>query len=271
MLSENLKIEIRPIPNRQNIQKLSDKLEFYSKSHIVAPFVDPTTRRYKTGLSEKDIEFLKEKKFPYDIDDIYVQGTPHKFWESPLIKVELRNNPMFLYPGKSLLDFVKYKFLLVSNFVYTSEAEMKTGSKPQATHYIYNEDVEMNIQASKIAKRNLLLNKIAECSLDKKRNLILILNNENTDNKTEDYLNVKLEEIINSNRRHELEKLLTEDDSNVNIMSLIKNAVRKQVLKKTRKGYFYFDANLGLTEEDVIAFLSNPENQEILFTIKDKI
>jgi hypothetical protein len=43
-----------------------------------------------------------------------------------------------LYPGKNQIDFVKYKFLLVNNYIYKSEDEMRTGSKPEATHYIYD-------------------------------------------------------------------------------------------------------------------------------------
>lgn len=271
MISENLKIEIRPIPNRNNIRNFADKLEYYSQAHIIAPFVDPVTLKYKTGLTKEDIEYLKERNFPYDLSDNYKHGESHSFWESNLIKVELRNNPMFLYPGKSLIDFIKWKFLSVNNYIYISEEEMKTGTKPQATHFIYNEDTETAIRATRIERKNALIKKVSELSLAKKRQIVLIINNENTDNKTEDYLSVKLEEIINSDRRSELEELITASSTTIDTLSIIKNAVRKNVLKKTRKGYFYFDTNLGLTEDDVTEFLSKNENQEVLLTIKSKI
>lgn len=271
MFDEDLKIEIRPIPNRNDIRKFSDKLEYYSQAHIIAPFVNPKSLKYETGLSKEDIEYLKENNFPYNINDTFKRGEAHEFWESNLIKVELGNSPLFLYPGKSFIDFVKYKYLLVSRFVYISEEEMKSGVKPQATHYIYNEDNENAYKASRLEKRNSLIKKISELSLAKKRQLVLIINNENTDNKNDDYLAVKLEEIISGPKKAELEALLLKDSTEINTLSIIKNAVRKNVLKKTRKGYFYFDVCLGLTETDVQEFLNNSENQEILLTIKDKI
>ena len=42
-------------------------------------------------------------------------------------------------------------------------------------------------------------------------------------------------------------------------------------LRKTKKGIFYFETNLGFSEEDVKEFLIKDENQEILLNIKSKI
>lgn len=272
MVNENLKIEIRPIPNRNNIRNFSEKLEYYSQAHIICPYVDPVSLRYQTGLSNEDKQYLLDKGFPYDISDIYKRGEAHPFWESNLVKVELRNTPMFLYPGKSLMDFVKYKFLLASNFVYVSEEEMQAGTKPQATHFIYNEDIENATKATRLEKRNNLIQSVSKLSLERKRNIVLIINDENTDTKNEDYLTIKLEEIIgNYKKRPLLEELLAKSKGEVEVMSMIKRATRKNVLRKTSKGYFYFDVNLGLTMEDVMTYLNKAENQEVLLTIKDKL
>lgn len=271
MVSENLKIEIRPVPNRGEIRKFSKNLEYYSQAHIITPFVNPVTLKFETGLTEEDIKYLKDKGFPYELSNNFKHGEPHPFWESNLVKVELRNTPMFLYPGKSLIDFVKYKYLLVNNFVYSSESQMKEGTKPQATHYIYNEEEEVEVKATILEQRNRLIREVAELSLDKKRQYVLILNNENTDNKNDSYLTVKLEEIINSPKRSELEELIDKKKEEVDALAVIKSAVRKNVIKKTRKGYFYYDVLMGLTEGDVVQYLSKPENQEELLTIKTKI
>lgn len=271
-MNSNLKIEIRPIPNRNNIRTFSDKLEYYSQAHIISPLVDPVRLKFITGLSKEDVEYLKENGFPYDLSDTYKRGEPHEFWESGIIKMELRNNPTFLYPGKSLIDFVKYKYLLQSIFVYSSETEMKTGSKPMATHYIYNEEEEMSVKSSKLEKRNKLIEAISKMSLSKKREVVLIINNEDTEHRNEEYLNVKLNEMVdNSDKSKELESLLKRKKEDVDAISVIRSAIRKNVIKRTRKGYFYFDSNLGLSEQDVIEFLTKKDNQEILFTIKSKI
>lgn len=271
MISENLKIEIRPIPDRNGIRDFSDNLEHFSQAHTVPPLVDPVTRKYVTGLSEEDIKSLKKKEFPYDLSDTYINGVAHPFWESRLVKVDLVSTPMFLYPGKSDIDFIKYKFLLANSYIYASEDEMKEGTKSEATHYIYNEEVANNIKATSVEKRNSLIIKLSKASLDRKRNLILIIENEITDNKNEDYLTVKFEDILkDSAKRVLLEDLLEQKAEEISLQALVKESIQKNVLRRTKQGIFYFENNLGFTEEDAKEFLSKDENQEILLTIKSK-
>jgi len=272
MISKELKIEIRPIPNRNNIKQFSENLEYFSQSNTISAFVNPVSLKYETGLTEEDKKYLKDEGFPYDISDNYTKGVPHPFWESSMVKVELKNSPSFLFPGKSLLDYVKYKYLLVNNYIYKSEEEMKSGIKPQATHYIYNETEATSLKASELEVRNSLIRKVGELSLKRKRDIVLILMNENTDNKNEDYLTVRLDTIINNKELSEqLAELLKEEIEGVSLSAEIKSAIQKNVLKKTKKGIFYFETNLGFSEEDVKEFLIHPENQEILLNIKSKI
>lgn len=272
MVSKDLKIEIRPIPDRNGIKAFSDNLEYFSQAHILAPFVNPVSLKYDTGLNEDDVEYLNDQKFPYDLEDNYKKGVPHDFWESSQVKVELKNNPIFLFPGKSLIDFVKWKYLMVNKYIYTSEEEMKSGTKPQATHYIYNESEETNLKANELEKRNSLIRKVGELSLKRKRDIVLIIENENTENKNENYLTVKFEQIMNDKDKvKQLSLLLSKEVEDVSLSAEIKSAIQKNVLRKTKKGVFYFETNLGFSEEDVQEFLSKDENQEILLTIKSKI
>lgn len=272
MISKDLKIEIRPIPGRSRIKEFSENLEYFSQAHVIPCLVDPVSLKYDTGLSAEDIEMLKEKNFPYNIDDNYVKGVAHEFWESQLLKVELRNNPMFLFPGRNPLDFCRWKYLLKSKYVYSSEAEMMTGSKSEATHYIYNESTEINLKAARLEKQNRLVRELGEQTLTRKRDLLLIIEDEITDNKDENYLTVKFDEILkNKDKADLLERLLKTDLQDLTLTADIKRAVQKNVLKRTKKGYFFFESNLGYSESDVKEFLAKDENQEILLTIKSKI
>lgn len=272
MINKELKIEIRPIPNRNDIKQFSENLEYFSQSHIIAPFVNPVSLKYETGLTEEDIKYLKDANFPYNLTDNYTKGVAHDFWESSMVKVELKNAPSFLFPGKSLVDYVKYKYLLVNNYIYKSEEEMKSGTKPQATHYIYNESEEIDHKAAELEKRNSLISKVSALSLKRKRDIVLIIEDENTDNKDENYLTVKFDIILNDkNKSSILKELLEQDIDSVAMIAEIKSAIQKNVLRKTKKGIFFFETNLGFGEEDVKEFLMNPENQEILLNIKSKI
>lgn len=272
MVSADLKIEIRPIPDRSGIRQFSENLEYFSQAHTIAPFVNPETLKYATGLSKKDIEYLEEVKFPYNIDDNYRKGVPHEFWESGIVKVELKNTPTFLDPGKNLIDFIKYKYLLVNSYIYASEEEMRSATKPQATHYIYNESVATSIKASKIEKRNTLIGKVSDLSLKRKRDLILLLFNENTENKDEEYLTVRFEDVYASAELSlDLKLLLEKDATDIALSSDIKTAIQKNVLRRTKQGIFFFESNLGFGEDDVKTFLEKDENQEILLNIQSKI
>jgi hypothetical protein len=272
MVDKDLKIEIRPIPGRDGIKSFSENLEYFSQAHILAPFVNPVTLKYATGLTQEEVEKLHSDGFPYDLDSTYRRGVSHPFWESQIVKVELSNSPIFLYPGKNQIDFVKYKYLLVNNYIYKSEEEMNTGSKPEATHYIFNESAANKIKASKLESRNSLIKEVSNLSLARKRQLILILLNENTDNKDEDYLTVRFEDIFNKKELSlELQELLKQDSEQISLTADIKSAIQKNVLKRTKKGIFYFETNLGFSEDDVRETLSSSDNQEVLLNIKSKI
>lgn len=270
-INKDLKIEIRPIPERNGIREYSDKLEYFSQAHTIPCLVDPVSLRYATGLSKEDVEFLKEEKFPYNIDDRYVRGVAHEFWESTMLKVALKPTPMFLYPGKNLMDFVKYKYLLVSQYIYNSEAEMLSGTKSEATHYIYDESEATTLKATVIEKRNNLINKVSKLSLKRKRDMILLIYNENTENKDEDYLTVRFEDIYaDKDKSKDLEELLKKSASDLSLSALIKTAIQKNVLRRTKQGIFFFESNLGFAEENVKEFLSVDANQEILLNITEK-
>jgi hypothetical protein len=278
MVQENLKIEIRPIPKEgRDIKQFSENLEYFSQPHTVPPLVNPVTRKYDTGLTEEDIAYLEKEGFPYDFkDDRYVPGQAHPFWESSIVKTELPNTPIFLHPGRSLIEFVKWKYLSVSPYVYASEEDLKTGTKSEATHYIYNEEVETELKASKIEERDKLMRKVSNLSLERKRNLVLILLNEVVTNKKESYITIKLDEILKdesntNNKKEKLMELLSQSKEDVSLLADVKLAIQKGVLRKTKAGIFYFENNLGMFEEDVVSFLKSEEGNEILISIKSKI
>ena len=149
---------------------------------------------------------------------------------------------------------------------------MKSGTKPQATHYIYDESEFTDMRAGELEKRNSLIRQVSDLSLKRKRDIILILLNESTDNKNENYLTIKFETIMNDKDLSlQLFELLSQEVEGVTLQAEIVSAIQKNVLRRTKKGIFYFETNLGFSEEDVKEFLINPDNQEILLNIKSKI
>lgn len=273
MINKDLKIEIRPIPNRRNIREFSPQLEYFSQSHTIGPFVDPVTRRFATGLDDKDIAYLEELGFPHDLrDDLYTPGEAHPLWESRNIRIDLISRPMFLYPGRNAYDFIKYKYLQVNNYIYKSEEEMETGSKPEATHYIYDENAAISAKAAEIERQERLNVAISKLSIKRRKDLVMIILDEDVSTKTDDYITVKLQDIISTEEgRRELENLISMPVEEVSLKSEIKSAIQKNVLVSKRSGIFYFELNLGYNVTEVMEHLSKPENQELYLSIKSKL
>jgi hypothetical protein len=268
---KDIKIEIRPIPNKKDIREYSEMLEHVSAKHILAPYLEGGSNNFATGLKKEDIEYLKKAGCPYDLNPLYEEEKP-SFWLSEIVKVQLLPSPIFLFPYRSVLDYIKWKYLLVSNYIYTSEEEIATGTKPEATHYIYDAKETVKLKAKEIEDKNSLIMQISKLSLERKRTFVLLLLNENTENFNEDELVCRFDDILaNKDLKAQLIELLNADDATVSLKAIVKIALNKQVLKRTREGIFWFETKIGFREDNAIEFLSKPENQDILLGIKEKI
>lgn len=276
MISEGLKIEIRPIPDsllggKDKFFNMKAGLGSLAQSHTVGPMVDKRTRRFDTGLSADDLKWINEQGFAYDLSTNFKNGVAHPFWEAPIARTELKSSPMFLFPGADPLDLIKWRYLCKSPLVYSSEQEMALGGKPRATHYIYDESEEIVKKATIIAREDKLRHQCLEMTPNRKRDLVLIILDEDTETKPEVYLNVKLDEIVKDKEKSvELERLLNAKPAEVNVEALIKNAISRNVIKKTAEGYKYFETPLGYTEKDVKALLSKVEKQQLFLDIQAK-
>ena len=83
---------------------------------------------------------------------------------------------------------------------------------------------------------------------------------------------VRFEDIFNNkSMSNQLEELLSHSAEDITLSAEIKTAIQKNVLKRTRQGIFFFETNLGFSEDDVKTQLSKKENQELYLNIKSKI
>ena len=69
-----------------------------------------------------------------------------------------------------------------------------------------------------------------------------------------------MEDILaDTDLSRELEALLKLNVQEVSLSAEIKAAIQKNVLKRTKKGIYFFETNLGFTEDDVKDFLIKEE------------
>lgn len=272
MISEDLKIEIRPIPPKKEVLAFSSTIGPFAQPKTVGPSINLQTRKFVTGLTPEDLTRIAESGLAYDLSNNFKEGEPHPFWDSTTARIDLLSTPQFLWPGKNLLHLIQWRYLSNHTQIYKSEQEMLEGGKNSATHYMYDEGEENSIKSTAIERHNRLIQKYSSLSLKRKRDVVLIIYGENTDTKDETYLTVKLHEISNSKEHApDLERLLDASAAEIDVTALIKRAIRRNIIKKMPNGYYYFDTPLGLSESEIKTFLKAPENNHVYVNIIAKL
>lgn len=261
-----MKVEVRPIVKKKWHGK-SGK-ESYTRTRKIQALVGDDYK-YRTGLNEKDIEWLKERGFDADLSDNFNPNEPHPFWDSRAAVVELKNSTQ-IYDTENPLDRVKICIMRASERVANSMKEYEDGIFEEATHVIYDESEEIEVVATKIQKKNKAIIKANELSLTKKQNIVQILSGKNIKNKSASAVEVEISRLIDKDVNAVLRQMDRDNDSVV-VEALILDAMSANILKKKGHKYYYFENYIGGSIEDLVDYFKEEENQELRFTIVSKL
>lgn len=252
------KVEIRPLP----IPKWHGKQgkESFARPTKIRALVDTSKNEYATGLTPQEVKEYS-KIFQQDLSPIFKADKPHEFWDGPQACVKLLNSTQFLDTTKPL-DFIRYKICKASPFVANSLKEWEEGKFPRATHVLFDEAEEVEIKASKVALKNKAIIECAKLSLDKKIQLILIIEGKIVKGKSANYIEVILSEMIDK-RAEEIIRTLELDAEDLYLKALVLEALQKGVLIRKDYKIKYFDSNLGAEVLDVVELLKKPDNEQL--------
>lgn len=254
-----MKIEVRPI-ERKRWHGKSGK-ESFTRPKKIQALVDADKNEYATGLTKEDIVKLQEKGITYDLSPNFSENTAHPFWDSSTAVIKLNNATMFFDTTKPL-DFIKTKILKASKYVANSMKEYEEGYFPEATHVIFDESEEIEVKASKIAIKRKATVESTKLSKVRKIQLVMILGGKNLKGKSDDFVDVELDKIIQKSPK-EILRLMEMDKEEISIHSLILECLFKSVLRKQGHKILYHDSVLGGDIHDVISYLKEDENQEL--------
>ena len=255
-----MKIEVRPIERKRWHGKTGK--ENFTRPKKIQALVNSDTMLYATGLSDEDIRTLKEKhKVNYDLSPNFNEENPHPFWDSSSAVVKLENATMFFQTEKPL-DFIKVKLMKASKFVANSMKDYEEGLFPEATHVIFDESEEIELKATKVAIKKKAIVESTKISKDKKIQLIMIIAGKDAKGKSDNFVEVQLDKILESNPKDVL-RYIEMDDTSVSLHSLILECLQKSILRKDGHKILYHDSVLGGDIYDVIAYLSEDENQDL--------
>ena len=253
-----MKIEIRPIPIKRWHGKTGK--ESFTRPKKIQALVDADNMVYRTGLTEEEQEKY-EGILKADLSKGYNPETPHEFWDSARGIVKLENATMILDTEKPL-DFIHWKIMRASKYVANSMKEYEEGLFPEATHVIFDESEEVEAKAKKIEIKNRAIKEIAQASTGKKREIILIIEGKDCKGKSEDFVTVEIDKIVNK-KPGEVLRLIDADSAEVSAHAMVLECLQKSILRKDGHRILYHDSVLGSDIYDVIEYLLQDENQSL--------
>jgi hypothetical protein len=260
------KVEIRPLP----IPKWHGKQgkESFARPTKIRALVDTSKNEYSTGLTPQEVKEYS-KLLQQDLSPIFKADKPHEFWDGSQAFVKLLNSTQYLDTSKPL-DFIRYKICKASPFVANSMKEWEEGKFPRATHVLYDELEEIEMKASKVALKTKATIECAKLSLDKKVQLILIIEGKIMKGKSSNFVDVVLSEMIDK-KAEEILMTLNMEAEDLYLKSLVLEALQKNVLRRENYKIKYFDSSLGSEVMDVVQLLKKPDNEQLKLHIVSAI
>jgi hypothetical protein len=259
-------VEVRPL----KVKKWHGKegKESFTQAKVIRAYVNPQTNRYETGMTEEDKEKVVKLGFSGDLTDLYT-GNPHPTWDEKEFKISLPNRTFFL--NKNIpRDYVKICILKGSKFVADSLTDYENDKFPYATHYIHDEDSQVEVKASKIAVRNEAIIKASKLSKDKKLAIVIALGGRNLKNNSDDFVNTELDNLIMKDPEAFL-RVMQRDPKLVSSIALVYTCIDKGILRKDAHKIMYLDDVIGYDVDEAAAYLEEPVNQSFKILIKEKL
>jgi hypothetical protein len=252
-------VEVRPIEVKKWHGKVGS--ESFTRPKKMQALVDTETMKYSTGLSVADIKDLKAKGIKYDLSDNFDSEAPHPFWDSNMSMFKLENNTMF-FDVSLPLNFIKVKIMRASKYIANSMSDYNEGLYPEATHVLFDESEEADIVASKVATKTKAIVEASKLSVDKKIELIMIIDGKNLKGQSSSFVEVALDRIITKDADSFL-RHLNMDKKEVTNYALVLECLQKSILRKEGHKIMHMDSLLGIDELEVAKYLSEDENQDL--------
>lgn len=222
----------------------------------VGPYWTRTGNIY-TGLNEEDARRL-EKELGYEEGKL---NPSSEFWTT--FAVQLGKRDLILDTNKPY-DELKYLFLKNHKRV----ADGMNALNPSKDYLLINKDSE----AEETNKRNKVkrdaYRELDKMSIEDMRKCLRLYGMK-SDSMSNELVEAKLSEQIESAPDKFIMKWVNNPNKEMNWM--IEEALSKNILRKNRAQYYFGTDLIGSGIEDVIAYLKDKKNQDILISIKNEL
>jgi len=259
------KVEIRPLP-RKHLNG-TEQINLF-KGRVLRAVVDPTTRKYKTGMTPKELKKYGDE-LGIDLSDKFIPGKPHPFWDSKQGTLKLGNYTVVLDLDNPR-DYVLYKMASVHKWVAPSLDEYKKGGYADAFYYIVDENKEDKLKAKKLEVKAKALDIIKELDDEAKAQMALVLYDKMPSKFDNDKVNAILNDILET-KPERIVELHGKDKKYMEVRSLFIKAIGYKVIVRLGGKYKFNSEVVGTTKEEAIANLLKDENDKLYAMIVERV
>lgn len=260
--------EVRPVPDVKKWHGKKGK-EAFAQPKTIEVLYDDVTGRYATGLSADDMERLAKEMPGVDFSDTFNPSEAHPHWSDKASWISLPNQTV-VFDTNRTTDFVKVANLKASKFVANSLKEYNDGVWPDATHVIFSEEEEMELKASKFQLQQSASVKLMDMSLDAKIALVRVLSTKNIKNRSPNYIDGVISELVQDKPKELLETIALGKDE-VTLRALVIEGLSKQILTKQGQAIYYMGDKLGLDYDDTLRYFKDPNNAQMKVILLQKL
>lgn len=262
-------VEVKPLP----IEKWHKKegKEAFARPKGSQVLYDPKTGKYATGLTEEESREWGNE-LGLDLSDKFNPNEEHPTWSTKAFNIRLENNTMF-FDMSITINKIKVKNMKACKFIANSLKEWEDNKWPDATHYIIDENNEADSKAGKLEKKRKAGRLMDKMTPQEKASMILILNGKYLKNKSNNLIEVELDEAIEESPEN-LETFLryaSMDGKDFTLTGQVLEALHRQILTKESEAVYYHGERIGYDVADAVEWFKNADNQKLKVAILEKL
>lgn len=259
-------VEVRPLPSNKWHGKKGK--ESFTNAKDIEVLYDKETGKYATGLTDDEAKEWS-KELGVDLSNTFNPNEAHPFWSTKAATIRLPNHTRIFDTDKPY-ERIMVKNMKASKFVANSMKEWEEGKWPDATHVIFDEAEEVEIKANKISLRNQAVLILDKMTANDKANIIQILSNKTVKGRSDDFINVEIDSIINE-KPGEFLKYVKMGKEEVYIRASVLEGISKNILTKEAGSVYYMGELIGMDYEDAVDWFKNPQNSKMKVSILEKL
>ena len=227
--------------------------------------------KYKLGHPKQN-QFIEEC-------DIYDFADP--FLTHKQFRVLAQEGDTLLYKNHPMDSLVLAGLLVNPKFQYVGNGNTETTMFSNRVKYIIIDKNVDKVNKKASRDKDLKVSEVWKALNDKKRLAIAmslsLITSENTDREIIDdvlYSFATSKEVPKGSQMSKQDifiNLAEMNTADLNLQYTIGKAKASGFLKKTRQGWMLYGNNIGREDSDVLAYLSNPANQEAMFRLEESL